>query len=179
GSAQGKRVPKAAAERASILAPYEGEIRKALEDCPEMKAPAVLDRLRAKGYQGGITVVRDRLRLVRPKPQQEAFFTRSYEPGKVLQVDWADFGFAIPGCPRRVSAFVAAMAYSRQLFLIFTVSQAMGCFLRCMDKALRFFEGRTLIDVFDNMKTVVLERTAQVTRFHPRFVEYARTRGFA
>jgi transposase len=179
GMAQGKQKPKAIAERASILAPYDDEIRKVLEDCPEMKAPAVLDRLRAKGYQGGITVIRDRLRLLRPRPRQEAFFTRSYEPGQMLQVDWADFGFALPGCARRVSAFVAALAYSRYLFLTFTVSQAMGSFLRCMEQALRFYGGRTVVDVFDNMKTVVLERSAQQVRFHPRFVEYARERGFA
>jgi transposase len=177
--AQGTEKPKPAAERTSILVPYREDIGKALEDCPEMKAPAVLDRLRAKGYQGGITVLRDYLRKVRPRPKQEAFLTRSYEPGRMLQVDWADFGFAIPGCARRVSAFVAALAYSRMLFLIFTLSQAMGCFLRCMDQALRFFGGHTLVDVFDNMKTVVLERTARLVRFHPRFVEYARARGFA
>ncbi len=178
GIAQGKQEAKSA-ERSSILAPYAEEIRQALDECPEMKAPAVLDRLRAKGYHGGVTVVRDRLRKLRPRPKQEAFFTCSYEPGRMLQVDWADFGFAIPGCPRRVSAFVAALAYSRYLFLIFTLSQAMGCFLRCMDAALRFFGGRTLVDVFDNMKTVVLGRVGGIARFHPRFVEYARARGFA
>jgi transposase len=177
GIAQGKQKPKAPAERTSILAPYDDVIRKALDDCPEIKAPAVLDRIRAEGYEGGITVLRDYLRKIRPRPKQEAFLTRSYEPGRMLQVDWADFGFAIPGCARRVSAFVAALAYSRYLFLIFTLSQAMGSFLRCMDQALRFFGGRTLVDIFDNMKTVVLERTAHHVRFHPRFAEYARTRG--
>jgi hypothetical protein len=63
--------------------------------------------------------------------------------------------------------------------MIFTLSQAMGSFLRCMEQALRFFGGRTVVDIFDNMKTVVLERTAHHTRFHPRFVEYSRARGFA
>ena len=179
GVARGKQKPKPAAERTSILAPYEDDIRKALDDCAEMKAPAVLDRLRANGFQGGITVVRDRLRRVRPKPKQEAFLTRSYEPGRMLQVDWANFGFAIPGCARRVSAFVAALAFSRYLFVTFTLSQAMGTFLRCMDAALRFFGGRTLVDVFDNMKTVVLEHRGHNVVFNPRFVEYARARGIS
>ena len=165
--------------RPSILDPYDADLRKLIEDCADLRAPAALDRLRANGYQGGVTIVRDRLRQLRPRPAQEAFFTRSYEPGRMLQVDWANFGFAIPGCARRVSAFVAALAYSRYLFVIFTLSQAMGCFLRCMDQALQFFGGRTLIDVFDNMKTVVLEHTAQHVVFNPRFVEYARVRGFA
>jgi transposase len=179
GLAQGQPKPQVSRERSSILDAYEGEIRQALKDCPEIRAPAVLDRLRAHGYQGGVSVLRDRLRQLRPKPKQEAFFTCSYEPGQMLQVDWANFGFALPGCARRVSAFVAALACSRYLFLVFTLSQAMGSFLRCMDQALLFFGGRTLVDVFDNMKTVVLERTAQTVLFHPRFLEYARVRGFA
>lgn len=179
GLARGVRQPIATGTRTSILAPYEDDIRKALNDCPEMKAPAVLDRLRAKGYQGGITVLRDRLRKIRPRPKQEAFLTRSYEPGRMLQVDWADFGFALPGCARRVSAFVAALPHSRYLFIVFTLSQAMGSFLRCMDQALRFFGGRTMVDVFDNMKTVVQGRVGGIPRFNPRFVEYARSRGFA
>lgn len=179
GTASGKREPAKPRVSTSIVAPYVEDIRSLLEECAEMRAPAVLDRLRAKGYQGGITVVREHLRRMRPRPAREAFVSRDYEPGRMLQVDWADFGFALPGCARRVSAFVAALAHSRHLYLCFTVSQAMGSFLRCMDRALRFFGGRTLVDVFDNMKTVVLERTARHVLFHPRFVEYARARGLS
>ncbi len=53
----------------------------------------------------------------------------------------------------------------------------MGTFLRCMDRALQFFDGTTTTSIFDNMKTVVLEHTPTVTRFNPRFVDYARVRG--
>ncbi len=179
GHARGERKGQLAQPRSSILAPYQDEIRQALDDCADIRAPAVLDRLRAKGYQGGITVVRDRLKLLRPRPKAEAFFTRDYGPGQMLQVDWADFGFALPGCARRVSAFVAALAYSRHLYLEFVLSQAMGAFLRCMDRALRFFGGRTTVDVFDGMKTVVKERAGNDVVFNPRFLEYAGARGFA
>ncbi len=139
----------------------------------------MLDRLRAQGYQGGITILRDRLREIRPRPSREAFLTQNHPPGRILQVDWADFGFALPGCPRRVSAFVAALAHSRYLYVEFVLSQTMGSFLRCMERALRFFGGRTEVDVFDNMKTVVKERTKTATVFNQRFVEYAAARGFS
>lgn len=178
GLASGTRKPRPAPTRTSILAPYDVDIRKAISDCSDIRAPAVLDRLRERGYQGGITVVRDRLRLLRPRPVHEAFLTRSYGPGRMLQVDWADFGYAIAGCARRVSAFVAALAYSRYLFIAFTLSQKMGAFLRCMDAALRFFGGRTLVDVFDGMGTVVKERTLQTVVLNPRFLQYATVRGF-
>ena len=52
----------------------------------------------------------------------------------------------------------------------------MGSFLRCMDLALRFFGGRTLVDVFDNMGTVVKERAANQPVFNARFLEYANVR---
>lgn len=177
GLARGSEKPKPAQPRISILAPYETAFRVALDECADIKAPAMMDRLRKEGYQGGITVVRDRLRLLRPRPRAEAFFTREYSAGRLLQVDWADFGYALPGCPRRVSAFVAGLAFSRYLFLIYTLSQKMGTFLRCMDAALRFFGGRTAVDVFDNMGTVVKERLKGTPVFTTRFLEYAAARG--
>ena len=55
----------------------------------------------------------------------------------------------------------------------------MGTFLRCMERCLRFNTGTTLVDIFDNMKTVVLSHTATATVFNPKFLEYAGARGFA
>jgi transposase len=163
--------------RASLLDSYGAAIRKMLEDTPELKAPVVLERLRPLGYTGGISILRDRIRMLRPRGQREPFLTLDFKPGQALQIDWADFGFALPGCPRRVSAFVAALAYSRYLYIEFRLSQSMGSFLRCMERSLAFFGGTTLLDIFDNMKTVVLSHTARETVFNARFLDYARTRG--
>lgn len=169
--------PKAPEPRTSILDPYLPTIRELVERTPELRAPAVLERLRPLGYSGGITVLRDRLRTLRPGQRREAFLTLDFSPGQAVQVDWADFGFAIPGCPRRVSAFVMALCYSRYLYLEFTLSQSMGSFLRCMERGLNFFGGTTTADVFDNMKTVVQDPRLRV--FNPRFLAYAASRGFA
>ena len=171
--------PKPApAARTSLLDPYDAKIRALLEETPELKTPQILERLRVLGYCGGITILRDRVRALRPRPTPEAFLTLDFHPGEAMQVDWADFGFALPGVPRRVSAFVAVLCYSRLLYLEFTLSQSMGAFLRCMDRALAFFGGVTTVDIFDNMKTVVLEhpRSGPV-RFNPRFLSYANARG--
>jgi transposase len=148
--------------RGSLLDPYVKAIDALLDDTPEMLAPAVLERLRPLGYTGGVTILRARLRSLRQHGRQ---------------IDWADFGFALPGVARRVSAFVAVLCHSRYLYIEFTLSQSMGTFLRCMDRCLKFFEGSTAADIFDNMKTVVLSHTAIATVFNPRFLEYARVRG--
>src|SRR5271165_5944933 len=172
--------PKLAAEpRGSILDPYEPAIRAVLDDTPEMLAPALLERLRPLGYTGGVTILRDRLRRLRPRGHREAFLTLDFLPGEAMQVDWADFGFALPGIPRRVSAFVATLCYSRYLYVEFTLSQSFGSLARCMERCLRFYGGTTEVDIFDNMKTVVRSHSAAATVLNPAFVEYARARGFA
>ena len=178
GRASGRPTPPVE-PRLTLLAGYEREIQRLLGEAPAIKAPAVLERLRPLGYQGGLTVLRKHLRRHRPGQKREAFLTLDFAPGAAVQVDWADFGFALPGCPRRVSAFVMALCYSRHLYIEFVLSQAMGTFLRCMERGLRFYGGTTLVDIFDNMKTVVLSHTPSATVFNPLFLEYARARGFA
>lgn len=173
------RTRAASTARESILTPYEAAVRAELAKTPELRAPAMLERLRVVGYTGGISVLRERMRALRPRSHAEVFSTFTVRPAERLEVDWADLGFALPGVPRRVSAFVAVLVYSRMLYLDFTLSQQMGSFLRCMDRCLTFFGGLTAIDVFDNMKTVVSGRTGSEAIFHGRFVDYARAHGFA
>jgi transposase len=179
GRAPALKRPLTEMPRGSLLDVYDAEIRRLVADTPELAAPAVLERLRPLGYTGGITILRYRLRRLRPRAAKEAFLTLDFKPGSAFQVDWADFGFALPGCPRRVSAFVMAACYSRYLYIEFTLSQAMGTFLRCMERGLHFFGGVAVADIFDNMKTVVLSHTQHATVFNRRFLEYAKARGFA
>ncbi len=163
--------------RPSALDPHLPAIKALLEETPELSAPAMLERLRPLGYRGGVTVLRDRMRVLRGSRPREAYLTLHFHPGEAVQVDWADFGFAIPGCPRRVSAFIMALCHSRYLYLEFTLSQAMPTFLRCMERGLRFYGGTTVTDIFDNMKTVVL-RPGPPPVFNKRFLAYAGARGF-
>jgi transposase len=166
------------APRPSALDAHLPAIKALLEETPELTAPGMLERLRPLGYRGGVSVLRDRMRVLRGSRPREAFLTLHFHPGEAVQVDWADFGFAIPGCPRRVSAFIMALCHSRYLYLEFTLSQAMPTFLRCMERGLRFYGGTTVADIFDNMKTVVI-RPGPPTIFNRRFLAYAGARGFA
>ncbi len=170
---------RAPGRRTSMVDTYEKQIRQWLDDTPELRAPAVLERLRRLGYQGGITIVRDRLQRLRPRPHQKPFLTLDFSAGEVMQVDWGDFGFAIPGCPRRVSGLVMALCYSRYLYLEFTLSQAFGTFVRAFERGLQMFGGTTYIDVFDNMRTVVSAGAGAHATFNSKFLAFARSRGFA
>src|SRR5437764_74514 len=61
GRAQ-ERKPPASEPRTSLLDTYDAEIRRLLAKTPELRGPAILERLRPLGYTGGITILRDRLR---------------------------------------------------------------------------------------------------------------------
>lgn len=53
GSAKKRTTP--AQPRTSLLTPYEAKVKALLEETPELTGPAVLEKLRADGYRGGIS----------------------------------------------------------------------------------------------------------------------------
>ena len=79
--------------RCSKLGPYLDQIDQWLDQDPEVKATVVLQRLRNKGFNGQITIVRDLLRKVRgPQKQRQAYIRFESDPGQQMQIDWGHFG---------------------------------------------------------------------------------------
>ena len=72
--------------RASKLDPYKARIRQWLE-AHRYSAQQVLQRLREEGFEGGYSIVKDYVRIVRPR-RAPAFLTLSFAPGECAQVDW-------------------------------------------------------------------------------------------
>lgn len=60
----------------------------------------------------------------------------------------------------RLSAFVATLGYSRQAYDHFATNERVDTELACQSRALEFFDGEPKCVLFDNIKTVVLERDA-------------------
>lgn len=63
--------PRQAPKRPSRLDPFKGRIVRWLEAHP-FTAQQVFQRLREEGFAGGISIVKDYVRIVRPRPR-EAF----------------------------------------------------------------------------------------------------------
>ena len=80
---------RAQPRRASRLDPFKRQIVAWLE-AHRYSAMQIVQRLRSSGYQGGVTIVRDYVRQVRP-PAREAFLTLSFAPGEAAQVDWGEY----------------------------------------------------------------------------------------
>ena len=56
----------------SMLDPLEPVIRKALRECPEIKAPRLTEILRGNGYCGSVDLGKHRLRELRPPSARAA-----------------------------------------------------------------------------------------------------------
>jgi transposase len=165
-------------QRASKLDPYKGQIKGWLET-HNLSAQQVVQRLRAAGLAVGYTIVREYVRLVRPRPVK-AFLSLHFAPGECMQVDWGSWdAITIGGTRRRLSFFVAVLCYSRMLYVEFTLSQTQEQFLSCHDRAFRFFHGLPARVMVDNCKTAVLNhQRGQPAQFNPRYLDFAHHYGF-
>jgi transposase len=164
--------------RSSLLDPFKGRITRLLDTHP-YSAQQIFQRLREEGYGGGITILRDYVRLIRP-PKLPVYLKLHFAPGECAQIDWGSWGTVVVGntC-RRLSFFVIVLAYSRLMYVEFTVSQTMEHFLSCHEHAFTAFGGVPSKIMVDNMKSAVLQRLAGVAPvFNQRYADFARHYGF-
>src|ERR1700693_2340549 len=124
--------PRRSRPRSSVLDPFKPRIIRLLDSHP-YSAQQIFQRLREEGYRGGVTILRDYVRCIRPT-KRPVYLKLHFVPGECAQVDWGAYGtVAVGNTRRRLSFFVMVLAFSRQMFVEFTVSQTMEHFLACHD----------------------------------------------
>ena len=90
------------------------------------------------------------------------------------QVDWAHFGkLTIGRAERPLMAFVLVLSYSRYPFVRFYLGASLANLIRGHVEAFSVLGGTARILLYDNMKSVVLERRGDAIRFHPTLLELA------
>ena len=159
--------------KSSVLDPYMPIIEEALSKYPRLRATRLLQMLRSRGYKGGVRILQDRVRLLRPQ-HMKAYMPLSFLPGEQAQVDWAHMGWiTAENTKRRLSCFVMVLSHSRAMYARFTYDQTMESLLRCHVAAFRYFGGVSRIVLYDNMKTVVLARDGRNVSFNPYHLEFS------
>jgi transposase len=156
-----------------LIDPYREFIRQTLEQHPRLRATRIYQMIRVRGYQGGVSNLRRVVASMRPR-SREAFLALRTFPGEQGQADWASFGTVRIGrAERRLSCFVITLSYSRALYLEFFFDQTLESLLRGHAGAFGEWGGAPRLILYDNMKSVVIERRGQAIRFHPRILELA------
>lgn len=158
----------------TLLDDYKPFIRETLEKHPRLRATRLLHMVKPRGYRGSYESVKRYVREVRPRGRTEAFFRIETMPGEEAQVDWGLFGkLKVGDAERQLCCFVMVLSHSRAVYARFALDMTMESFLRghvCAFNALGGVPRRVL---YDNLKSVVLERYGDAVRFHPRLLELA------
>lgn len=167
-------------QRPGKLGPYADYIRERVAAArPEWIPATVLCReIRALGYQGGERLLRYFLAELKPTPRPDPVVRFETEPGQQMQVDWGVF--------RRgkapLSAFVATLGWSRYCYVEFVCDEQFATLKRCHENAFAYFQGVPREVLYDNMRTVVVQRDAYGSaqhRFHAGLWSLAKDLGFA
>jgi transposase len=144
--------------RATKIDDYKSYLQERLEKAGKiwLSATVLLREIRALGYAGGITQLKEYLREIRPSPPDEPIVRFETEPGRQLQIDFIVFRRG--ELPLR--AFTAELGFSRYAYVEFTSNEQGVTLVACLERALQYFGGVPLHVLCDNPKTIVDKRNA-------------------
>jgi transposase len=179
GDAPASSLPPPKQKRKSLLDDHEDVMRQLLGRYPRMTAVRMLEELRARGFQGGYSILKERMAQLRPQPAQPLVERFETGPGLQAQMDYAqyDLDFTLEG-RRRVYLFSYLLAYSRRQYLCFTESQDFATTVRQHVKAFEHLGGVAAVCLYDNMKVVVSRYEADLPVYNTRFLAFATHYGY-
>jgi len=166
--ALGKRIP-----RNSQLDPYVPFMQELLKEFPKLTGVRMLEELRDAGYQGGITILRERLRgmLKRPKCEPEVRFETPV--GLQGQMDWSPYTIPFTRAGKAtVLCFSYILGFSRRQYIDFTLHRDFHTLIRRHRDAFEYFGGVPRQCLYDGEKTVILRREAGRPVYNPAFVQF-------
>src|SRR4030042_1987653 len=157
----------------SMLRPYERLIDQWYQEYPFLKASQVYERLNSYGFKGSFGTVSVWTQKYRQKRRQ-SYHELTFLPGEEAQIDWIEerlpWGVAY--------GFAMILAYSRYLYVRFYPRQSLEFFLEGHIEAYREMGGVARRHRYDNIKTVVIERSPEL-KFNAQFLDFARHFGFS
>ncbi|QDU19815.1 IS21 family transposase [Urbifossiella limnaea] len=165
--------------RGSRLDAYEPILKELLDRYPNLTVERALQELRARGFAGGYTIVRLRVKRLRPRATPPPVPRFETGPGDQAQMDHGvyDLDFTREG-RRRVYLFSYLLGYSRRQYLRFVESTDLPTTLREHANAFRHLGGIARTCLYDNFKAVVLRHDAEGPLYNPKFLAFATHYGF-
>jgi transposase len=143
------------APRPSKLDEHRGYIESRLERF-DLPATVLLEEIRARGYTGGITILRDLVARIKQRHVRRVVDRFETEPGRQAQMDWASCGTIWhQGRRRRLSLFTLVLGYSRVIWARFVVSEKRPVLMELLEEAFSELGGVPRELVVDNLKQVI------------------------
>ena len=131
---------------------YRGVIQSRLEQYPALSAVRLHAEVRAAGYTGSYTQLKEYVREVRPRLAAEPVVRFETPPGHQGQVDYAHF--TLPWGRRWALVFV--LGHSRLLWVRFFKRQDLKSLTSALEQAFVAIDGVPQEVLFDQMRAVVV-----------------------
>jgi transposase len=163
--------------RSSLLDPYRDLVDRLLAD-GVWNAVVIHRELRAAGYTGGSSILRDYIAPKRPLRASRATVRFETDPGVQLQSDWGEVRTTIAGQEVRVCFQPNVLAYSRRFHFWCTDSLDAEHTYEGLIRSFEYLGGVPRDVLVDNQKTAVLEHRDGKPRFSERFLDLAGHYGF-
>jgi transposase len=151
GSRHDASAVRATAARADEARRLQAILETRLAAYPELSAVRLLAEIRAAGFAGSYTQLKEFVRQVRPTPPAEPMIRFETPAGRQAQVDFARFSF--PWGVRY--ALLVVLGYSRLLWCRFYLRQDMRTLIDGLEDAFGYFGGVPQELLFDQMKAVI------------------------
>jgi transposase len=177
--APGLPVAKPRPQRPSKVDPFCDHVHRRLAAGVE-NCVVLLRELRAQGYAGSYSILKDYVRPLRLGRAVKATMRFETQPGEQAQVDFGHFPFLTPDGQRHwYWGFVMVLAWSRLLYVEFIRRADVASFIRCHLNAFERFGGLPRTCLYDNTKVVVLGRDGHgVPHWNATFLDFALRLGF-
>ncbi len=172
--------PSPKRQRASKLDPFKSYLKSRLERF-DLPATVLLREIRKKGYDGGLTILREYVAEVKAREVRRLVDRFETEPGRQAQVDWASCGTIVhEGRRRRLSLLVVVLGYSRTIWAQFVVSERRPVMLELLEQAFADLGGVPKELLIDNLKqAIAVARSAEEpAKVQPEFASFADHWGF-
>jgi transposase len=153
-------------KRPSDVDPFITFIRATLAEHPTLVSTRLFDMIKERGYTGSPRRLREIVREHRPPKPRETFAHLDFIAGEQSQIDWAHLGkIQVRGAQRDLWLFVLTLSWSRSFWAELVLDLGVASLRRSLVRAADFFGGVTRQWLFDNPKTVVVERDRDRVRF--------------
>lgn len=161
--------------RVSKLDPYKDEISEILKEYPDITGQRVYEKLREKGFDGEITIVRGYLKSIREVGSKTPVRMVETLPGQRAAHDWSDYSitFTSTGEKEKVTFFSYILGYSRRQYISIVEDKRQRTLMRELIAAFVYLDGVPREIKSDNQKACVDRWELGRPIYNRRYLEFA------
>jgi len=161
---------KPRAPRASKIDLHHDRLRRWLEEDRRLTATRCLELLREEGFEGGYSIVRERVKQIRAELHPKApAQVMEYVPGQRAEFDWSPYDFAWG----RVQVWNATLSWSHATHAVACLRTRQSEILRCLRASFEAFGGVPQECITDGMPGVVDRWECERPIINRRFLAFA------